>query len=110
MVKLMYIITPKAGIHQTEFQRYWLDVHAPIVKKISLLKRYVINIARPRRDGTSAPIGGVAELWFESSDAMTTALATVEAKNARADIQKFSDVGRNVSGLVDEHIVREPRS
>jgi hypothetical protein len=29
MVKLMYIITPKAGMSRDEFKRYWLEIHAP---------------------------------------------------------------------------------
>jgi len=44
MVKLMYIITPKAGMSRDEFQRYWLETHAPIVKEIPHLERYVINV------------------------------------------------------------------
>jgi uncharacterized protein (TIGR02118 family) len=105
MVKLIYVIAPKAGMSRADFQRYWLDVHAPIVKKIPNLKRYVINLSQPRSDGTVTAIGGVAELWFESLDAMKTALGTAEARNARADIQNFTEVARNISGLVDEHIV-----
>ena len=105
MVKLVYVITAKAGMSRADFQRYWLEVHAPIVKKIPHLKRYVINVSRPRSDGTAAAIGGVAELWFESLEAMKTALGTSDAEDARADIQKFTDVARNISGLVDEHIV-----
>ena len=53
MVKLMYILTPKAGMSRGDFQRYWLEVHAPIVRKIPHLKRYVINVFQPRSDGTS---------------------------------------------------------
>ena len=104
MVKLMYVITPKAGMSWVDFQRYWLEVHAPIVKTIPHLKRYVINVSRLRPDGTSAGIA-VAEQWFESLDAMKTALGTAEAKNALDDIQKFAEVARTISGLVDEHIV-----
>lgn len=34
MVKLMYIITPKAGMSPGDIRRYWLEVHAPIFKRI----------------------------------------------------------------------------
>ena len=105
MVKLMYVITPKAGMDRADFEQYWLEVHAPIVKKIPHLKRYVINILQPRSDGTSAAIGGVAELCFESLDAMKTALRTADAENAREDIRNFTEVAQNISGLVDEHMV-----
>lgn len=105
MVKLMYILTPKAGMSRGDFQRYWLEVHAPIVKKIPHLKRYVINVFQTRSDGTSAAIGGVAEQWFESPAALKAAFGTTEAKHAHADIAHFADVTQNVSALVDEHIV-----
>lgn len=87
MVKLMYVIAPKTGMIRADFQRYWLEVHAPIAKKIPHLKRYVINVSRPRYDGTSADIGGIAEFWFESLKVMKPALGTAEAKHARIDIQ-----------------------
>ena len=103
MVQLMYVITPKAGMNRADFERYWLEVHAPIVKKIPHLKRYVINLFQPRADGPA--IGGVAEQWFESLDTMRTAFGTAEAKSARDDIQNFAEVARTIAGLVDEHSV-----
>lgn len=105
MVKLMYVITPKAGLSWDEFQRYWLETHAPIVKEIPHLQRYVINVFRPRPDATFPAIGGVAEQWFASAEAMRTAFATAAAERARTDISNFAEVALNVSSLVDEHIV-----
>jgi uncharacterized protein (TIGR02118 family) len=105
MVKLMYIITPKAGMSRDEFQRYWLDIHAPIVKEIPHLERYVVNVFRPRSDATSPAIGGVAEQWFATAEAMRAAFGTAAAERARIDIANFAEVAQNVSGLVDEHIV-----
>jgi uncharacterized protein (TIGR02118 family) len=105
MVKLMYILTPKAGMSRNEFQRYWLDIHAPLVREIPHLVRYVINVFRPRSDATSPAIGGVAEQWFASTDAMRAAFGTAAAQRARADIANFAEGAQNVSGLVDEHIV-----
>src|SRR5215470_11530204 len=105
MVKLMYIITPKAGMSRDEFQRYWLQTHAPIVKEIPHLERYVINVFRPRSDATSPAIGGVAEQCFASTETMRAAFGTPAAQRARADIANFAEVTQSVSGLVDEHIV-----
>jgi uncharacterized protein (TIGR02118 family) len=105
MVKLVYIITPKPGMSRDGFQRYWLETHAPIVKEIPHLERYVINVFRLRSDATYPAIGGVAEQWFASAEAMRAALDTGAAQRARADIANFAEVVQNVSGLVDEHIV-----
>jgi uncharacterized protein (TIGR02118 family) len=105
MVKLMYILTPKAGISRDEFRRYWVETHAPIVKEIPHLERYVINVFRARSDATSPAIGGVAEQWFASTEAMRTSFGTVAAQRARADIANFAEVAQNAFGVVDEHIV-----
>lgn len=105
MVKLMYIITPKAGMSRDEFQRYWLETHAPIVKAIPHLERYVINVFRPRSAASFPAIGGIAEQWFASTEAMQAAFRTAAAERARADISNFAEVAQNVSGVVDEHFV-----
>ena len=105
MVKLMYIITPKGGMSRDEFQRYWLETHAPIVKEIPHLERYVINVFRPRSDASSPAIGGVAEQWFASAETMRTAFGTAAAERARADISNFAEVAQTVSSLVDEHVL-----
>ena len=105
MVKLMYIITPKTGMSRDEFERYWLEIHAPIVKEIPHLERYVINVFRPKSGATPPAIGGIAEQWFASAEAMRAAFGTAAAERARADISNFAEVTQNVSGLVHEHIV-----
>ena len=105
MVKLVYVITPKAGMSRADFQRYWLEIHAPLVKQIPYLERYVINIFRPRSEPPAGAIGGVAEQWFASAEAMKAAFNTAAAERARADISNFADITHSVSSLVDEHIV-----
>ena len=105
MVKLMYIITPKSGMSRDDFHRYWLQTHAPIVKEIPHLERYVINVFRPRSEAASLGIGGVAEQWFASTEAMRTAFGTAAAQRARADIANFAEIAQNVFGLVDEYLV-----
>ena len=105
MVKLMYVITPKTGMSRDEFERYWLEIHAPIVKEIPHLERYVINVFRPKSGAPPPAIGGVAEQWFASTETMRAAFGTSAAERARADIANFAEVAQTVSGLVDEHIV-----
>lgn len=109
MVKLMYTLTPKAGLSREEFERYWIETHAPIVKEIPHLERYVINVFRPRSDATALAIGGVAEQWFASAESMRAAFGTAAAQRARADIANFAEVAPHASGLVAEHIVVQRR-
>ena len=67
---------------RTDFQRHWLEVHAPIVKRLPHLERYVINISQLRADSTPPAIGGVAEQWFPSRDAMKAAFGTEAANDS----------------------------
>lgn len=101
MVKLMVIAKPKPGMTHEEFSKYWLTTHAALGKKLPGLKRYVINIANPRKEGT--PVGGAAELWFDSPDAVSKALGSTEGKAALADLPNFADTGSLVSFVADEH-------
>ena len=104
-MKVMYVIAPKPGMSRDDFQRYWLETHAPIVRAIPHLERYVINVFRPRSDATPRGIGGVAEQWFASAEAMRAAFGTAAAERALADMSNFAEVAQSVFGPVDEHIV-----
>jgi hypothetical protein len=75
------------------------------VNEIPHLERYVINVFRPRFDTRPTAIGGVAEQWFASAEAMRTAFLTPAAERARADIADCSEAPRNISGVVDENLV-----
>jgi len=73
-----------------EFDRYYAQVHTPLVKKIPELRR--LEVTRL----TGAPSGAsdlylIAELYFDNPAARETALATNEGKAAEADVPKFAE-------------------
>src|SRR5437764_5059552 len=73
-----------------EFDRYYAQVHTPLVKKIPGLRR--LEVTRL----TGAPSGAsdlylIAELYFDNPAARETALATNEGKAAEADVPKFAE-------------------
>jgi uncharacterized protein (TIGR02118 family) len=56
------------------FHRWWLDEHAPYVKKLPDLKKYrVCLVTGSTSHEGREPWDGIAELWFESRAALEAA-------------------------------------
>ena len=86
MIKLTFCLKRKAGMTREAFQDYWRSTHAPLVKKHKDtlgIRRYVQthtlgaiedDALRASRAGSleAAPeiYDGVAELWFDSLEAI----------------------------------------
>jgi uncharacterized protein (TIGR02118 family) len=83
MIKLTYCLRRKPGMSVEDFQRYWREVHAPLVAdraELLGIQRYIqlhtadlpeVHAALQARNGGSPErYDGVAELWFESLDAL----------------------------------------
>ena len=43
MIKVVSVFRRKEGMSVEDFQAYWLEVHAPLVRKIPGVHRYVQN-------------------------------------------------------------------
>lgn len=72
-----------------EFDRHYFDVHLPLIRKFPGIRN--IEVTRV----TGAPIGEakfhlVAEMYFDSRDAMDRALASPEGKAVTRDIMSFA--------------------
>ncbi len=114
MIKLCYMLRRRQDLSRAEFQRYWLEEHAPLVQRVQAdlrLQRYVQvhtfldagdNPANPRGAMEEAP-DGVAELWWESMGDLREAMATPEGQRAdkllAEDEAKFVDLGRSSMGF-----------
>jgi uncharacterized protein (TIGR02118 family) len=71
------------------FDKHYFDVHIPLVRKFPGLKK--LEVTRV----TGAPIGEakfhlMAEMYFETKDAMDSALASSEGKAVTRDIMSFA--------------------
>src|SRR5215813_14387974 len=88
MAKLIVLYrTPR---DPAEFDRYYAQVHTPIVKKIPGLRR--LELTRL----TGAPSGAsdlylIAELYFDNAAAREAARTSNEAKATEADLSKFAE-------------------
>src|SRR5262245_14040472 len=108
MIRLVFTLRRKASLSLDEFQRYWREDHGPLVaghaKHIGAL-RYTQShriddptneAAAKARGGMEPPYDGVAELWWESEEALGNAASTPKGQAAGAalleDEQRFIDL------------------
>src|SRR5690242_2423451 len=89
MIKLTFAVMRRGDVAPEEFHRYWRDEHGPLVRsfrEVLNIRRYVQThrIESPFNDALQAsrnalePFDGVAELWWESIDALVAGSSTPE--------------------------------
>ena len=120
MIKLVFALRRRSDLTREEFQRYWRETHAPLVHshaEVLGIRRYVQvhtvpdELHAPLRASRGAPeaYDGVAELWFDSLDAIGAGVATAEGQAAsRAlleDERRFIDHAASPLWLAEEHPV-----
>ena len=118
MVKLVFCLTRLPYLSREEFQRYWRERHGPLVRESAKalgIRRYVqvhtldtpVNEALRRGRGGPPAYDGVAELWFDSLEALAAAGATPEGKAAGRrlveDEKTFIDLARSPVLIAEEH-------
>ncbi len=87
MVKLIALY--KAPDNPAEFDQHYSEVHTPLVKKMPGLRK--LEAAKI----TGAPIGEpkhylLAEMYFDSQDALNASMASPEGKAAARDLMSFA--------------------
>ena len=102
MTKVIYVLHRRPDMDRDEFRRYWRDVHGPIAARMPGLRKYVQNHGLPDPASGDLPCDGVAELWFDSPEALQAAFASPEGVATMADSPNFLDMDR-----VGEMVVKE---
>jgi uncharacterized protein (TIGR02118 family) len=118
MVKLVFCLTRLPHLSRDEFQHYWRQRHGPLVRESAKalgIRRYVqvhtldtpVNDALRRGRGGPDAYDGVAELWFDSLEALAAAGGTPEGKAAGRrlveDERTFIDLARSPVLIAEEH-------
>ena len=90
-VKMFSLLTREPGTDVAAFQTYWRAHHGPLAAKIPQVRRYVQCHVRPSgyAGGASPRYDGVAELWFDSFNAVRDSGTTDEYRAVRLDEPKF---------------------
>jgi len=97
MIKAVILLKRRDDMSLQDFSDWMLKEHVPMALKLDGLKRYQVNIARD----PDSPYDGVAELWFDSEDAMLAAYATAHGKAVAAD--SLAHVKTRQRVVVDEY-------
>ena len=116
MIKLTFCLKRLPHLSREEFQDYWRNHHAPLVKSLQdalKIKRYVQvhalgdELSAPLRASRGAPDGydGIAELWWENADDMasTDPQARKAGRALLEDEKKFIDLEKSPIWLSVEH-------
>jgi uncharacterized protein (TIGR02118 family) len=120
MIKLVFCVKRLPHLSREEFQRHWRERHAPLVREAAAalgVRRYVqvhtltspANEAMRRGRGGPEEYDGVAELWFDSLEALAAGGATPEGRAAGRrlleDERRFIDLARSPLWIAEEHEV-----
>jgi uncharacterized protein (TIGR02118 family) len=123
VIKLVFPLRRRPELSREEFQRYWRETHGPLVRAHAEtlgIRRYVQShtLSTPVNDGLRASrdapedFDGVAELWWDSLDALAAAVATPEGQAASVELledeRRFIDHARSPLWLSEEHEVIAP--
>lgn len=119
MIKLTFCLHRLPSLSREAFQDYWFNKHAPLVARHSnvlRIRRYVqmhsateaFNDAIQASRGAPQMYDGVAELWWDSIDDLTTP-PTPEAQAAGLalleDERKFIDLSRSPLFIGEERVI-----
>jgi uncharacterized protein (TIGR02118 family) len=118
MIKLVFMVRRREGTTREEFQRYWKEEHAELVKRhaeLLRIRRYVQTHARDTdlddalagsRGSEPRQYDGVAELWWDSIDDIVQAATSEEGQSAQRalleDERRFIDVASSPIWLGEE--------
>jgi uncharacterized protein (TIGR02118 family) len=110
--RLLFLLRRRPELSRDEFQRYWREVHAPLVtdRRGALgIRRYhqVHTIEGGGREGTVPGFDGIAELWFDASLRSGT---VDDARRAGQDLlddeRRFIDLGESPIWMAEEIVLR----
>ena len=119
MIRLIFVLRRKPSMSREQFQKYWNEVHGPLVAKhvttLNIL-RYVQDhtLDDPtneqmahERGGMEAPYDGVAELWWTTREALATSFASPAGQSAAKELvedeARFIDLPRSPLWLAYEY-------
>lgn len=120
MIKLTFVLRRLPHLSREQFQAYWFETHAPLVKSVRevlRIQRYVQmhslpdEVSEPIRASRGAPeaYDGVAQLWYASLEDLAEIGADPAAREAGRmlleDEKKFIDLARSPLWWGQERVI-----
>lgn len=118
-IKMMFCLRRAEGLSREQFQRYWLEDHAPVVERLAGqtgMIRYVqchtydspLGAGAARARGTAVPYDGVMEGWWESEEAARAAFKAMDPASGTLlldDERRFIDQARSSLFVTHERVI-----
>jgi uncharacterized protein (TIGR02118 family) len=108
MIKVVSVLQRKPGMSVEIFQDYWRYQHGAIVSRLPGLRRYVQShtlLGGYRK--TQPAADGLAELWFDNSDALRALANTSQMRAVLADEPNFVDMGRFIQVHTEDRVIKD---
>ena len=106
-VRTLALFSRKEGMSFAQFDAYWRDVHAPLAAQLPGVTKYVQRHVVPSSpDGepdNGFGVDGIAQLEYESMEAMEAAWAGEEGQKALADVPNF--IGKHFVLILEDYVV-----
>jgi uncharacterized protein (TIGR02118 family) len=108
MIKSLSLLTRKDGISHEAFIDHWINVHAPLVRAVPEVRRYVLSLigaqpGRPDVPTLEIDVDCIAELWYDDVAAMERAARSPAMQRVRADGAEL--LGRIKTFITEEKVV-----
>ena len=101
MFKLVQLLTRDSDLSHEEFVDRWHGEHAEIAERLPNLRKYAVSVpTRPEH----SEYDGVAELYFESEDAMKSAFGSDVGHELQQDVTEFADMDESPTLYVNEDV------
>lgn len=110
MIKVVTLFKRRTGMSLADFESYWTGRHAPLVRRLPGLRRYVQSqtLAGGYRKGEPA-VDGVAELWFDDTAALRTLAASPELAAVRADEPHLMQMDSRCEIVTEDVVIKDGR-
>jgi uncharacterized protein (TIGR02118 family) len=91
MAQLLVLYNPPPD--PAAFDRHYFETHVPLAKKIPGVRSYSVSAGKPAVVTGSVSPHLIAELEFDSMEALQAAMASPEGQAAAADVASFAKAG-----------------
>ena len=108
MIKVISVLKRRPDMDVEAFQDYWLNVHGPIAAGMPGVRRYVQShtLLGGYRKGQPAA-DGIAELWFDDTDALRALQGTATLEATMADHVEFVAADGHMQIVTEEHVIKD---